>query len=98
MPEEYLPWRLCVSRLSQGAVERPPVLRRARRYWRAEQPARPDHDAGARFPSGPGHRPVPGAEERGTAASNTTRATGERFTPAFGKVQGDEPKAETGRP
>lgn len=55
----------------QRAAEGSPVLLRAWCDWRAEHPARPHHDAGARLPSGPGHRPLPGAQEWGTTAVNS---------------------------
>lgn len=57
---------LCCCCLCQGAAEGPVVLLRAGRDWRAEQRARPHHHAGARLPAGPRHRPLPGAQERGT--------------------------------
>lgn len=53
--------------LCQRAAEGSPVLLRPWRGWRAEQPARPHHNAGSRLPSGPGRRPLSRAPERGSS-------------------------------
>lgn len=65
----------------QGTAEGSPLLLCAWCCGRAEQPARPHHDTGAWFPSGPGHWPLTGAQEWGMFAINTTPLTGQ-FTPA----------------
>lgn len=67
--------------VSQGTAEGSPLLLRAWRGWRVEQPACPHHDTGAWFPSGPSHWPLTGAQEWGMFTMNTTPLTG-HFTPA----------------
>lgn len=67
--------------ICQGTAEGSPLLLCAWCGWRAEQPACPHHDAGAWFPSGPGHWPLTGAQEWGMFSINTTPLT-EQFTPA----------------